>query len=61
MFILYKDDKKIMESESDWEIVKYIHKNTSHSMSHAIQYENYHIYADKVNISANYLLPSRTL
>ncbi len=55
MYILYHDDKKIMESESDWAIVEYIYRNHSYSISHAVRYEGYQIYEDGKNISEKYI------
>lgn len=43
MQVLYKDGKEVARGESDFDLIKYIHKNHSYSLSHALKHEGYEI------------------
>lgn len=51
-YILYHDGKEIMTG-SEFEILKYIHRHHSYSLSHALKYEGYSIEeTTKINTSS---------
>lgn len=56
MYKLYKDNVFILASDDDFAILKYVHKNHSYSLSHAVMYEGYKVMLDKKDISKTYVL-----
>lgn len=56
MYKLYRDDVFILASDNDFEIVKYIHKNHSYSLAHAVLHEGYKVMLGNKDISKTYVL-----
>lgn len=56
MFELYKDNKKVFESASDWGIVKWLHDNHAYSISHAFTHEGYTLWEGGMDITKKYIL-----